>query len=161
LLRRRGRPGALPPRVEEDEAPGRPPCCAGGARPMSLSLTIIPRRFFATALVAALFGAAAGGPALSQTPKDEAKEHETAKEKDQDKAKAKATLDQPPPTFANVPYGDHPRQVLDFYQAQSSSPTPLVVYIHGGGWMNGDKARISTVDLKKLLAGGISVAAIN
>ena len=38
------------------------------------------------------------------------------------------------PTKANVPYGTHERQVLDFYQAKSDSPTPVVFYIHGGGW---------------------------
>lgn len=38
----------------------------------------------------------------------------------------------------NVPYGDHPRQVLDFYPAKSDKPTPVVFYIHGGGWQNGD-----------------------
>lgn len=43
------------------------------------------------------------------------------------------------PTKANVPYGTHERQVLDFYQAKSEKPTPVVFYIHGGGWQNGDK----------------------
>lgn len=33
----------------------------------------------------------------------------------------------------NVPYGPHERNVLDFYQAKSETPTPLVVNIHGGG----------------------------
>jgi acetyl esterase/lipase len=44
------------------------------------------------------------------------------------------------PTLANVAYGKHERQVLDFYQAKSEKPTPVVFYIHGGGWINGDKA---------------------
>jgi acetyl esterase/lipase len=126
-------------------------------------LTIVPRQLAAAALVGALLGAWAAGPALSQTPRDEAKAKAKAKAKGKAKAKAgaKAKSNQPPPTFANVPYGDHSRQVLDFYQAKSSTPTPLVVYIHGGGWVNGDKARVGTVDLKKLLESGISVAAIN
>jgi len=42
--------------------------------------------------------------------------------------------------LADVPYGTHPKQVLDFYKAESVTPTPLVFYIHGGGWMNGSKA---------------------
>src|SRR6516165_2322653 len=46
---------------------------------------------------------------------------------------------QPTPTAANVAYGSHERQVLDFWQAKSDRPTPLVLYIHGGGWVNGDK----------------------
>jgi len=49
----------------------------------------------------------------------------------------------PAPTLANVPYGEHPRQVLDFYKAATSRPTPLVVYIHGGGWVNGDKSGVN------------------
>ena len=47
------------------------------------------------------------------------------------------------PTVANVPYGEHERQVLDFYKADSSKPTPLLFFIHGGGWMGGDKAGIA------------------
>ncbi len=59
--------------------------------------------------------------------------------------------------FLNVPYGTHPRQVLDFYQAKSDRPTPLVFYIHGGGWQGGDKK----INAKRFLDKGISVAAIN
>jgi acetyl esterase/lipase len=65
-----------------------------------------------------------------------------------------------PPTAANVPYGSHPRQVLDFWQAQSERPTPVVFCIHGGGWVNGDKSLYqNTVAL--FLKEGISVVAIN
>src|SRR3954451_14139918 len=67
----------------------------------------------------------------------------------------------PAPTLANVPYGEHPRQVLDFYEAATSRPTPLVVYIHGGGWVNGDKSGVNKDMLKRLLGEGIAVAAIN
>ena len=57
----------------------------------------------------------------------------------------------------NVPYGEHPRQVLDFYQAHSETPTPVVFYIHGGGWQGGDKKTNPQAFLDK----GISVVAIN
>lgn len=63
------------------------------------------------------------------------------------------------PTHADVPYGDHERQVLDFYRADTDGPAPLVVHIHGGGWVAGDKARVG--DLRKLLDAGVSVASIN
>lgn len=63
------------------------------------------------------------------------------------------------PTAANVAYGSHERQVLDFYQAQFTKPTPLLFFIHGGGWVTGDKGRIS--DLERCLAAGISVVSIN
>ena len=56
----------------------------------------------------------------------------------------------------NVKYGDHPRQVLDFYPAKSDTPTPVVFYIHGGGWRGGDKK----IDPKRYLDNGISVVAI-
>lgn len=63
------------------------------------------------------------------------------------------------PTQANVPYGTHERQVLDFWKAESAKPTPLLFFIHGGGWMAGDKARVG--GLEKYLAAGISVVSIN
>jgi acetyl esterase/lipase len=62
-----------------------------------------------------------------------------------------------PKQLMNVAYGTHPRQVLDFYQAKSDKPTPVVFYIHGGGWRNGDKK----TNPKAFLANGISVVAIN
>ncbi|HEY7314701.1 MAG TPA: alpha/beta hydrolase [Gemmataceae bacterium] len=62
-----------------------------------------------------------------------------------------------PKNLLNVPYGQHPRQVLDFYPAQSDKPTPVVFYIHGGGWRNGDKK----MNPKPFLDKGISVVAIN
>ncbi len=66
-----------------------------------------------------------------------------------------------PPTIADFAYGDHERQVLDFYRAESSSPTPLVLYIHGGGFTRGNKSGVNQQTLKQLLEAGISVAAIN
>src|SRR5207244_3627643 len=40
-------------------------------------------------------------------------------------------------------------------------PTPLVLYIHGGGWQNGDKSGLDGAAIKRYLDAGISVAAIN
>lgn len=57
----------------------------------------------------------------------------------------------------NVPYGKHKRQVLDFYQAKADKPTPVVFYIHGGGWQGGDKK----TNPKPFNNKGISVVAIN
>ena len=68
----------------------------------------------------------------------------------------------PAPTRANVPYGTHERQVLDFWQARSDKPAPVLFFIHGGGWMGGDKSRVvGLVKLQDLLAAGISVVSIN
>jgi acetyl esterase/lipase len=65
--------------------------------------------------------------------------------------------DEPKPLM-NVPYGTHPRQVLDFYPARSDRPTPVVFYIHGGGWRSGDKQKFNA---QPFLDKGISVVAIN
>src|SRR5947207_2342831 len=64
-----------------------------------------------------------------------------------------------PPTLANVHYGEHERQVLDFWKATSTRPTPVVFHIHGGGWVTGDKATVAS--LETYLAAGISVVSIN
>ncbi len=68
----------------------------------------------------------------------------------------------PEPTHSAVRYGGHERHVLDFWQAKSEHPTPLVFVIHGGGWMGGSKERVQRfADVATLLDAGISVAAIN
>lgn len=68
----------------------------------------------------------------------------------------------PVPTHAEVSYGPHERNVLDFWQAKSDKPTPLVLVIHGGGWSSGSKERVNRfADVQALLDAGISVAANN
>jgi acetyl esterase/lipase len=120
---------------------------------MLMKPTMRSRRRF---LVAAILAGFAGAAAVSHLAV--AQETKTAPKP---KAKAKAFVRTIKPTYENVPYGDHPRQVIDFYQAESRGPTPLVLYIHGGGWMGGDKEGAETYGLKRLLDHGISVAAIN
>ena len=44
-----------------------------------------------------------------------------------------------PPTYADLSYGPHVMNVLDFWKAEGDGPRPLLVYIHGGGWIGGDK----------------------
>jgi acetyl esterase/lipase len=68
----------------------------------------------------------------------------------------------PTPSLTAVSYGSHPRQVLDFWRADSAQPTPLVFVIHGGAWIEGEKERVSRfVEVADLLRAGISVVAIN
>jgi arylformamidase len=64
------------------------------------------------------------------------------------------------PTQANVSYGPHERNVLDFWRAEGVGPRPLLVYIHGGGWTSGDKKQDPKV-FRPFLEKGISYAAIN
>ena len=65
-----------------------------------------------------------------------------------------------PPTQANVSYGPHARNVLDFWKAEGNGPRPLLVYIHGGGWTGGDKKQ-PAARYRPFLDEGISYAAIN
>jgi acetyl esterase/lipase len=68
----------------------------------------------------------------------------------------------PSPTLAEVRYGPHQRNVLDFWRADSRTPTPLVFVIHGGGWTSRSKEFVDRfVDVRRLLEVGISVVAIN
>jgi len=94
----------------------------------------------------------------------------TAQAQTTTKAKAKAkspavpayAASVPKPTLSGVRYGTHERHVLDFWKAESATPTPLVFVIHGGGWQAGEKERVDRfADVSALLKAGISVAAIN
>lgn len=61
----------------------------------------------------------------------------------------------------DVAYGTHPRQTYDLWLAQGRQPTPLVVYIHGGGGREGDKTDVEPFFVQTFLAQGISVASVN
>ncbi|MFP6901135.1 MAG: alpha/beta hydrolase, partial [Opitutales bacterium] len=68
----------------------------------------------------------------------------------------------PKPTLSEIAYGKHDRNVLDFWKAESKSPTPVAFVIHGGGWKGGSKERLDRfADPNALLEAGISVVAIN
>lgn len=66
----------------------------------------------------------------------------------------------PNPTHYDVAYGPHPKQVMYVWKAESDTPTPVLLYIHGGGWSGG--ARLSGLIplLPTLLENGISVASV-
>ena len=64
-----------------------------------------------------------------------------------------------PPTVADVSYGPHKKQVLNFWKAESEKPTPLLFYIHGGGWMNGDRTSVIGM-LPDCLKAAISVVSV-
>ncbi len=69
----------------------------------------------------------------------------------------------PQPTVADIRYGMDAEQSLDFYKADSKTPTPVVFYIHPGGWTGGDKAMIGTVAPYRaadFLKAGLSVVSI-
>lgn len=59
----------------------------------------------------------------------------------------------------NVAYGPHRMHVMYFWRAKSDQPTPLLVYIHGGGWNAGDRSVVRNM-LRPALDSGISVASV-
>ncbi len=85
----------------------------------------------------------------------------TAQEKLEAKSKPKVDL---PPGITwdfDVPYikdGD-PAQRLDVYypETKTQQPQPLIVHIHGGGWMGGNKF---PCDVRMMTAHGYTVASI-
>src|SRR5689334_12091608 len=67
----------------------------------------------------------------------------------------------PEPDVKNEKYGPHERNVLDLWKAKSEGPTPLVVFIHGGGFLVGHKEYVKAELIRRCRENGISVAAIN
>lgn len=63
------------------------------------------------------------------------------------------------PDQANVKYGDHQRNVLDFWKAESDKPTPVLIYLHGGGFVGGNK-QLNNLQ-KALLKDGVSAVSAN
>lgn len=63
------------------------------------------------------------------------------------------------PTFPDVKYGPHGRNVMDVWLTPSENPTPVLVSIHGGGFRGGNKS-VSAGILRECLDSGISVVAI-
>lgn len=65
------------------------------------------------------------------------------------------------PTHADIKYGPDERHVIDLYLVESEQPTPLVIYIHGGGFTGGNKQGVSPKLIRDMHAEKISVAAIH
>ena len=62
------------------------------------------------------------------------------------------------PTYKNISYGPHQDMTLNFWKLQSDKVVPLLVHIHGGGWLGGKKHEvIGPNELKK----GYSFASID
>jgi acetyl esterase/lipase len=79
------------------------------------------------------------------------------------KAEAKqilATPQLPTPTHYDVSYGPHSKQLIHFWQAESEQPTPVLLFIHGGGWMAGGRLSGLVNTLPNFLKEGISVASV-
>src|SRR5438105_9713974 len=67
------------------------------------------------------------------------------------------------PDMTNVVYGsDKKFNVIDLWKAKSDKPTPLVIFIHGGGFGGGSKDQIlNQLPLDEFLKAGVSCASID
>ncbi len=68
--------------------------------------------------------------------------------------------------FKDISYGSHTRNKIDLFLPASGSPTGLVIFIHGGGFIGGDKSiaynnQPSQLFINQLLMQGIAFATIN
>lgn len=71
------------------------------------------------------------------------------------------TDSKPLPPHHNVSYGPHERNVLDLWPAKSDEPTPVLIFLHGGGFVGGDKWHLDPALLTGCLDASISVASAN
>ena len=77
------------------------------------------------------------------------------------RSQAKKGGKHPTPDLAEVKYGPHERNVLYLWKAKADRPTPLVVFIHGGGFHAGSKESLNPALLDGCRKSGISVMAIH
>lgn len=64
-------------------------------------------------------------------------------------------------TLYSIKYGSHPRNVMDIaLPANRNSTTPVVILIHGGAWVMGDKSYFIS-EIQQFAKAGIACATIN
>lgn len=104
----------------------------------------------------------AAGPVMLQTHGGEIRWRNIwVREIGEKEAQAKlAARPLPEPTHFDVAYGPHLKQRIHFWQAESDKPTPLLLFIHGGGWMAGGRLSGLSTTLNDFLDAGISVASV-
>lgn len=63
--------------------------------------------------------------------------------------------------YRDLSYGEHERNTLDLYIPGNTKETGLVLYIHGGAWIGGDKSGYSDTIKEMSEEFGVACAAIN
>lgn len=65
--------------------------------------------------------------------------------------------------WLDVPYANqHPRQVMDIWLPdEGDGPFPLIVFVHGGGWLFGNKRENTMPGVFKVMSQGFAMASIS
>ncbi len=63
--------------------------------------------------------------------------------------------------YENLQYGSHERNVLDLYLPENTKETGLVLFIHGGAWVSGDKSAFSVHAKKACEEFNVAAATVN
>lgn len=64
-------------------------------------------------------------------------------------------------TYENLSYGEHERHTLDLIIPKHTEETGLILYIHGGAWIGGDKDGYRSTLTRMAEKHGVACAAIN
>ncbi|SCW45978.1 Acetyl esterase/lipase [Rhizobium mongolense subsp. loessense] len=72
-----------------------------------------------------------------------------------------ASTDRDGPAFKDIAYGSDARNRMDIYKPPGAGPFPAIIYVHGGGWWNGDKQFLAANARDYMLSKGVAVVAIN
>ena len=82
----------------------------------------------------------------------------------QEGRKQRKNIEIPKPTFENVSYDKYKRTKLSFWQSKSKTPTPVLVYIHGGAFKMGNLNMVKQLNkdgiFQNLLNNGVSIASV-
>jgi acetyl esterase/lipase len=79
-----------------------------------------------------------------------------------DERKEQKTLKRIAPTHPDVAYGDHEKQRFDIWLVPDAEAlTPLVIFIHGGGFRGGDKSTVRSEQIETFLDAGVAFASMN
>ena len=96
--------------------------------------------------------------------REEAREFNQKRREAQGQSNRRATdrANRPEPTAADFHYGDHERQRFDLWSVpDAKQATPLVIYIHGGGFRGGDKRAFNGSLIDYYRERGIAFASLN
>lgn len=65
--------------------------------------------------------------------------------------------------YADETYGTDERNVFDIFLPESAAATPLIIFVHGGGFFAGDKSHAYSApdDINDVLEAGVAYATIN